>query len=82
MYNISQLKELLKDKKMDEKFSSIYGGDSESIKEAYSRLTETIKHFEGIEKNTRKYMYSVLQEEQNFQEIILIIITAVYLPHL
>lgn len=58
MYNISQLKELLKDKKMDEKFSSIYGGDSESIKEAYSRLTETIKHFEGIEKTQEVHVFS------------------------
>ena len=34
MYNIAQLKELLQDKKMDEKFSSIYGGDEKSISEA------------------------------------------------
>ena len=51
MYNINQLKELIKEKNMDEKFSSIYGGDRDSILEAYDRLNNTIKHFENIDKN-------------------------------
>lgn len=58
MYNISQLKDFLKEKKMDEKFSSIYGGDAYSISEAYSRLSDTIKHFESIEKSQEIYVFS------------------------
>ena len=58
MYNISKLKELLQDKKMDEKFSSIYGGDENSISEAYKRLADTIKHFESIEKTEEVYVFS------------------------
>ena len=58
MYNIAQLKELLQDKKMDEKFSSIYGGDQKSISEAYGRLSDTIKHFENIDKSQEVYLFS------------------------
>ena len=58
MYNIAQLKELLQDKKMDEKFSSIYGGDEKSISEAYGRLSDTIKHFENIDKSQEVYLFS------------------------
>ena len=58
MYNISKLKELLQDKKMDEKFSSIYGGDENSISEAYKRLADTIKHFQSIEKTEEVYVFS------------------------
>lgn len=58
MYNISQLKDFLKEKKIDEKFSSIYGGDAYSISEAYSRLSDTIKHFESIEKSQEIYVFS------------------------
>ncbi len=58
MYNISQLKDFLKEKKMDEKFSSIYGGDAYSISEAYKRLSDTIKHFESIEKTQEIYVFS------------------------
>ncbi|MEI0701235.1 galactokinase [Brachyspira intermedia] len=58
MYNISQLKDYLKEKKMDEKFSSIYGGDAYSISEAYNRLSDTIKHFESIEKTQEIYVFS------------------------
>lgn len=58
MYNISQLKDFLKEKKMDEKFSSIYGGDAYSISEAYIRLSDTIKHFESIEKSQEIYVFS------------------------
>ena len=58
MYNISQLKDFLKEKKMDEKFSSIYGNDAYSISEAYNRLSDTIKHFESIEKTQEIYVFS------------------------
>ena len=58
MYNISQLKDFLKEKKMDEKFSSIYGNDAYSISEAYKRLSDTIKHFESIEKTQEIYVFS------------------------
>ncbi|CRF33125.1 galactokinase [Brachyspira suanatina] len=58
MYNISQLKDYLKEKKMDEKFSSIYGNDAYSISEAYNRLSDTIKHFESIEKTQEIYVFS------------------------
>ena len=58
MYNIAQLKELLQDKKMDEKFFSIYGGDEKSISEAYGRLSDTIKHFENIDKSQEVYLFS------------------------
>ena len=58
MYNISQLKDFLKEKKMDEKFSSIYGNDAYSISEAYNRLNDTIKHFESIEKTQEIYVFS------------------------
>ncbi|MEI0605190.1 galactokinase family protein [Brachyspira alvinipulli] len=58
MYNINQLKELIKEKNMDEKFSSIYGGDRDSILEAYDRLNNTIKHFENIDKNEEVYLFS------------------------
>ncbi|MEI0565953.1 galactokinase, partial [Brachyspira pulli] len=46
------------DKKMDEKFSSIYGGDEKSISEAYGRLSDTIKHFENIDKSQEVYLFS------------------------
>ncbi|MEI0494606.1 galactokinase family protein [Brachyspira intermedia] len=58
MYNISQLKDFFKEKKMDEKFSSIYGNDAYSISEAYNRLSDTIKHFESIEKTQEIYVFS------------------------
>ena len=58
MYNISQLKDFLKEKKIDEKFSSIYGNDAYSISEAYNRLSDTIKHFESIEKTQEIYVFS------------------------
>ena len=58
MYNISQLKDFLKEKKMDEKFSYIYGNDAYSISEAYNRLSYTIKHFESIEKTQEIYVFS------------------------
>ena len=43
---------------MDEKFSSIYGGDEKSISEAYGRLSDTIKHFENIDKSQEVYLFS------------------------
>ncbi|WP_300369848.1 galactokinase family protein [Brachyspira sp.] len=58
MYNISQLKNLIKEKSMDEKFSLIYGGDEDSISEAYNRLSDTIKHFESIDKTDEIYLFS------------------------
>ncbi|WP_300747667.1 galactokinase family protein [uncultured Brachyspira sp.] len=58
MYNISELKEILKEKKMDEKFYSIYGGDEESIREAYIRLDNTLKHLEYKEKSREVYIFS------------------------
>ncbi|WP_295158309.1 galactokinase family protein [uncultured Brachyspira sp.] len=58
MYNISQLKKLLKENGMDQKFSLIYGGDKKSILEAYNRLDDTIKHFESIEKTEEVYLFS------------------------
>ena len=41
MYKIYELKELLKNKKMSEKFSGIYGGDKNSIEEITSKLGMT-----------------------------------------
>ena len=58
MYNISQLKQFLKEKRMDEKFSLIYGGDTNSISEAYDRLNDTIKHFESIEEKQEIHLFS------------------------
>ena len=58
MYNISQLKQFLKEKSMNEKFSLIYGGDTNSISEAYDRLNDTIKHFESIEEKQEIHLFS------------------------
>ena len=58
MYNISQLKQFLKEKRMDEKFSLIYGGDKNSISEAYDRLNDTVKHFESIEEKQEIHLFS------------------------
>ncbi|WP_304353189.1 galactokinase family protein [Brachyspira innocens] len=58
MYKISHLKELLKEKKMNEQFSLIYGGDENSISEAYNRLEKTINHFESIDKSEEIYLFS------------------------
>lgn len=50
MYKISELKELIKNKKIDDKFDCIYGGDKNSIEEAYLRLSSVLEHFQKIEK--------------------------------
>lgn len=58
MYKISELKELLKNKKMSEKFSGIYGGDKNSIEEAYSRLSSTLDEFQKIDKSENIFIFS------------------------
>lgn len=58
MYKISELKELLKNKKMDEKFSGIYGGDKNSIEEAYKRLSNTLENFQKIDKSENIRIFS------------------------
>ncbi|OEJ16023.1 galactokinase [Brachyspira hampsonii] len=58
MYNISQIKDLLKEKNMNDKFSFIYGDDAYSISEAYTRLSDTIKHFESIDNTQEIYVFS------------------------
>lgn len=58
MYKISELKELLKNKKMSEKFSGIYGGDKNSIEEAYSRLSSVLDEFQKIDKSENIFIFS------------------------
>ena len=58
MYKISELKELLKNKKLDDKFSAIYGGDKNSIEEAYLRLLSVSEHFQKIEKSDNVRIFS------------------------
>ena len=58
MYKISELKELLKNKKMSEKFSGIYGGDKNSIEEAYSRLSSALDEFQKIDKSENIFIFS------------------------
>ena len=57
MYKISELKELLKNKKMSEKFSGIYGGDKNSIEEAYSRLSSVLDEFQKIDKSENIFIF-------------------------
>ena len=58
MYKISELKELLTNKKLDDKFSAIYGGDKNSIEEAYLRLLSVSEHFQKIEKSDNVRIFS------------------------
>lgn len=58
MYKISELKELLKNKKMDEKFSGIYGDDKNSIEEAYKRLSNILESFQKVEKSENIRIFS------------------------
>ena len=74
MYKISELKELLKNKKMSEKFSGIYGGDKNSIEEAYSRLSSALDEFQKIDKSEnilfddKRYLH---QNNNRFQSIVI-----------
>ena len=58
MYKISELKELLKNKKLDDRFDKIYGGDKNSIEEAYLRLSSILEHFQKIEKSDNTRIFS------------------------
>ena len=58
MYKISELKELLKNKKLDDRFDKIYGGDKNSIEEAYLRLSSVLEHFQKIEKSDNARIFS------------------------
>lgn len=58
MYKISELKELLTNKKLDDKFDKIYGGDKNSIEEAYLRLSSVLEHFQKIEKSDNVRIFS------------------------
>lgn len=58
MYKISELKELLKNKKLDDKFYKIYGGDKNSIEEAYLRLSSILESFQKIEKSDNVQIFS------------------------
>ena len=58
MYKISELKELLKNKKLDDRFDKIYGGDKNSIEEAYLRLSSVLEHFQKIEKSDNVRIFS------------------------
>ena len=58
MYKISELKDLLKNKKMDEKFSGIYGGDKNSIEEAYIRLSSSLESFQKIDNSEDIHIFS------------------------
>lgn len=58
MYKISQLEELLKNNKLDEQFSNIYGADNNTIKEAYIRLTSVLNHFKNIDNSQDIHVFS------------------------
>ena len=58
MYKISELKELLKNKKLNDRFDKIYGGDKNSIEEAYLRLSSILEHFQKIEKSDNTRIFS------------------------
>ncbi|TKZ22676.1 galactokinase family protein, partial [Brachyspira catarrhinii] len=58
MYKISELKELLTNKKLDDKFDKIYGGDKNSIEEAYLRLSSVLESFQKIEKSDNVQIFS------------------------
>ena len=58
MYKISQLEELLKNNKLEEQFSNIYGADENTIKEAYIRLTSALNHFKNIDNTQDVHIFS------------------------
>ena len=58
MYKISQLEELLKNNKLEEQFSNIYGADDNTIKEAYIRLTSALNHFKNVDNNENIHIFS------------------------